>query len=123
MEYLHDTFTLTLLLYLAQKTLLCQDFIIHNLNYLSEMTPELVLELLNHAMIVVLKIGAPLLLTSLAVGVLISIIQALTQIQETTLSFVPKILALFVMLAVSMPFIGSTLGGFTHELFTHIVHP
>lgn len=87
------------------------------------MTPELTLELLNHAMIAIVKISAPLLLTSLAVGVIVSLIQALTQIQETTLTFVPKIIAIFVVLAFTMPFIGGVLGGFTHELFTHIVHP
>lgn len=86
------------------------------------MTPELILELLNHAMIAVIKIGAPLLLTSLIVGIVVSLIQALTQIQEPTLSFVPKIVALFVVLAFSMPFIGSVLGGFAHELFGYIIY-
>lgn len=86
------------------------------------MTPELILELLNHTMIVIIKICAPLLLTSLVVGIIVSIIQALTQIQETTLSFVPKIVALFVVLAFSMPFIGAVLGGFTHELFEHMIY-
>jgi flagellar biosynthetic protein FliQ len=85
------------------------------------MTPELVLEILNHAMIATVKIAAPLLLSSLAVGVIVSIIQALTQIQESTLTFVPKIMVLFAVLAISMPFIGGVLGGFTEELYSHIV--
>lgn len=85
------------------------------------MTPELVLEILNHAMFATVKIAAPLLLSSLAVGVMVSIIQALTQIQETTLTFVPKIVVLFAVLAFTMPFIGGVLGGFTHELYGHII--
>ena len=87
------------------------------------MTPELVLEILNHAMIATVKIAAPLLLSSLAVGIFVSIVQALTQIQESTLTFVPKMIVLFVMLAFTMPFIGGVLGGFTQELYGHIVDP
>lgn len=86
------------------------------------MTPELVLEILNHAMFATVKIAAPLLLSSLAVGVMVSIIQALTQIQETTLTFVPKIVVLFAVLAFTMPFIGSVLGGFTQELYGHMIN-
>lgn len=87
------------------------------------MSPELILELIDHAMITIVKIGIPLLVTSLIVGVLISIVQALTQIQEPTLTFVPKIIALFVVLAFSMTFIGGVLEKFTLELYSHIVHP
>lgn len=85
------------------------------------MTPEFVLEILNHAMVVTVKIAAPLLLSSLIVGILVSIIQALTQIQEATLTFVPKIIVLFIVLAFSMPFIGGVLGSFSQELYSHIV--
>lgn len=85
------------------------------------MTPELVLEVLDHAMIAIVKISLPLLLTSLVVGILVSIFQALTQIQEMTLTFVPKMIALFIVLAFSMPFIGATLSALTMELYGHIV--
>lgn len=85
------------------------------------MTPELVLEVLDHAMIAIVKISLPLLLTSLVVGILVSIFQALTQIQEMTLTFVPKMIALFIVLAFSMPFIGATLSALTMELYDHIV--
>ena len=85
------------------------------------MTPETVLEVMHQALITTLKVALPMLMCSLIVGVAVSIIQALTQIQETTLTFVPKMIALFLVLAFAMPFIGSTLGGFTHELFTYIV--
>ncbi|MBW8310201.1 MAG: flagellar biosynthesis protein FliQ [Candidatus Paracaedibacteraceae bacterium] len=85
------------------------------------MTPELVLEILDHSMIALVKLSLPMLLTSLVVGIIISIFQALTQIQETTLTFVPKMVALFIVLAFSMPFIGSTLASFSMELYSHIV--
>ncbi len=85
------------------------------------MTPELVLEILDHAMIAIVKISLPLLLTSLVVGIIISVFQALTQIQEMTLTFVPKMIVLFIVLALSMPFIGATLSTFSMELYAHIV--
>ncbi len=84
------------------------------------MTPELVLEILDHAMIAIVKISLPLLLAALVVGVIISLFQALTQIQETTLTFVPKMIVLFVVIAFSMPFIGAILSSLTHELYGHI---
>ena len=84
------------------------------------MTPELVLEVLDHAMIAIVKISLPMLLAALVVGVVISLFQALTQIQETTLTFVPKMIVLFVVIAFSMPFIGATLSSLTHELYGHI---
>ena len=87
------------------------------------MTPEIILELMMQTMMVIVKMCLPLLLTSLIVGVVISIIQALTQIQEATLSFVPKMLALFFAIALAMPFIGITLGTFSEELYSRIVNP
>lgn len=84
------------------------------------MTPELVLEILDHSMIAVVKISLPLLLTGLIVGIIISVFQALTQIQETTLTFVPKMIALFIVLALCMPFIGGSLAAITMELYGHI---
>ena len=74
----------------------------------------------NQAIIVALEIGAPVMLLALAVGLIISILQALTQIQEMTLTFVPKILVIFVSLLVLMPFMLSTLVDFTQSLFTRI---
>ncbi|AIK95852.1 flagellar biosynthesis protein FliQ [Candidatus Odyssella acanthamoebae] len=85
------------------------------------MTPELVLEILDHSMIALVKLSLPMLLTGLVVGIVISIFQALTQIQETTLTFVPKMIALFIVLAFCMPFIGATLSSLTMELYSHIV--
>ena len=74
----------------------------------------------NQAIMVALEIGAPVMLLALGVGLIISILQALTQIQEMTLTFVPKILVIFVSLLVLMPFMLSTLVEFTQSLFTRI---
>ncbi|HXA70301.1 MAG TPA: flagellar biosynthesis protein FliQ [Stellaceae bacterium] len=74
----------------------------------------------NQAIMVALQIGAPVMLLALGVGLVISILQALTQIQEMTLTFVPKILVIFVSLLVLMPFMLSTLVDFTQSLFTRI---
>jgi len=68
-----------------------------------------------------LKISAPLLGAALVVGLCISLFQALTQIQEMTLSFVPKILVMFVSLLVLMPFMYSTLNIFANSLMDRIV--
>jgi len=74
----------------------------------------------NQAIMVSLEIGAPVMLLALSVGLVISILQALTQIQEMTLTFVPKILVIFVSLLVLMPFMLGTLVEFTQSLFTRI---
>jgi flagellar biosynthetic protein FliQ len=75
----------------------------------------------NQAIMVALEIGAPVMLLALAVGLVISILQALTQIQEMTLTFVPKILVIFVSLLLLMPVMLSTLIDFTQSLFARIV--
>jgi flagellar biosynthetic protein FliQ len=74
----------------------------------------------NQAIMVALEIGAPVMLLALGVGLVISILQALTQVQEMTLTFVPKILVIFVSLLVLMPFMLGTLVEFTQSLFTRI---
>jgi flagellar biosynthetic protein FliQ len=74
----------------------------------------------NQAIMVALEIGAPVMLLALGVGLIISILQALTQIQEMTLTFVPKILVIFVSLLILMPFMVGTLADFTQSLFTRI---
>ena len=85
------------------------------------MGPADVLEVSREAVIVMLKISAPLLGLTLVVGLCISLFQALTQIQEMTLSFVPKILVMFVSLLVLMPFMYSTLDVFAQSLMDRIV--
>lgn len=67
------------------------------------MTPETVMAQAHQAMVVTLLLAAPLLLVALAVGLIVSLFQAATQINETTLSFIPKLIAIFVALVVAGP--------------------
>jgi flagellar biosynthesis protein FliQ len=83
-------------------------------------TPE-VLDIARETIIVVLEISAPILLLGLLVGVAISLIQALTQIQEQTLAFVPKLITIFVSLLLFLPFMLTTLTNFTERLVNRIV--
>jgi flagellar biosynthesis protein FliQ len=80
-----------------------------------------VLEVSRDAIWVMLKISAPLMLVALVVGLVISLLQALTQIQEQTLTFVPKILLLFVVFVLTIPFMSTTLIEFTRELMAKAV--
>jgi flagellar biosynthesis protein FliQ len=70
--------------------------------------PE-VLDVARDAIETLLLVSAPLMLVGLVVGVAISLLQALTQIQESTLVFVPKILAIFVAMLIALPFMADTL--------------
>ncbi|HZR60672.1 MAG TPA: flagellar biosynthesis protein FliQ [Xanthobacteraceae bacterium] len=70
--------------------------------------PE-VLDVARDAIVTLLIVAAPLMLVGLIVGIAISLLQALTQIQETTLVFVPKILAIFVALLIALPFMADAL--------------
>jgi flagellar biosynthesis protein FliQ len=67
------------------------------------MTPALALDLIHHAVILTLLVAAPLLLTALGVGLLVSLVQAVTQLQEQTLTFIPKLLALALVFTVTLP--------------------
>jgi flagellar biosynthesis protein FliQ len=73
------------------------------------MTGPEVLDVARDAIETLLIVSAPLMLVGLIVGVAISLLQALTQIQETTLVFVPKILAIFVTLLLALPFMADAL--------------
>lgn len=79
-----------------------------------------VLEIVREAIIVTLKMGAPVMLIGLTVGLVISLVQALTQIQEMTLAFIPKILVIFVSLLLLGPFMLGTLTVFTKQLVARI---
>ena len=83
-------------------------------------TPE-VLDIAREAIVVLLKLSAPLMLVALLVGLVVSLFQALTQIQEMTLAFVPKILVIFLSLLVFLPFMINTLITFTQGLADRIV--
>jgi flagellar biosynthesis protein FliQ len=85
------------------------------------MTDGDVAAMMRGAMLVMLQISGPLLLVALVVGLLMSLLQAITQINEATLAFVPKILALGLTLMLLGPFILATLSGYAHLLFDRIV--
>ncbi len=84
------------------------------------MTPEEVMNIAYQGMRVTLLLGGPLLLTALATGLLVSLFQAATQINEMTLSFIPKILAVFAVLVLSGPWLLKLITTFTIELFGNI---
>lgn len=81
-----------------------------------------VIDLAREAIYVLIKVAAPLMLVSMVVGLIISLFQALTQIQEMTLTFVPKILAIFACLLIFLPFMLNTLTDFTGRLADKMVH-
>lgn len=84
------------------------------------MTPESVVTIGQQAVEITILVSAPLLLAALAVGLLVSIFQAATQINEMTLSFIPKLLVMFVVLVVAGPWMLNLLMDFTRRLFTSI---
>ena len=77
--------------------------------------------LLREGMMVMLKLSGPPLMVALAVGMLISVLQAITQIHEATLAFVPKALAIGITLLLLGPFMLATLSGYTRMLFDRII--
>jgi len=84
------------------------------------MTIDLITGLMAETVRVTLFVSAPVLLVGLVVGVLISLVQAVTQVQEMTLVFVPKIVACLVTLIAALPWMISMLVSFTHNLFVNI---
>ncbi len=85
------------------------------------MTPELVLTLGQETVKTMLMLAAPLLICALVVGLAVSIFQAITQINEATLSFVPKIVAIIVTLIFCGPWMIDVMSRFTISLFDNIV--
>jgi flagellar biosynthesis protein FliQ len=84
------------------------------------MTPENVMDLAHKTLLVTSLISAPLLLIALITGLVIGMLQAATQINESTLSFIPKLLMLVLTLFVAGPWILRVLIDFTHELYASI---
>ena len=84
------------------------------------MTPESVMTMGRTAMEVTLMISAPLLLVALIIGLIISIFQAATQINEATLSFIPKLVGVFVTLVVAGPWMLSVMLDYMRQVFTGI---
>jgi flagellar biosynthesis protein FliQ len=73
------------------------------------MTGPEVLDIAREAIVTLVVVSAPVMLVGLAVGVVVSLVQALTQIQEMTIAFVPKILAIFISLLIALPFMAEKL--------------
>jgi len=84
------------------------------------MTPETIMSMGNQAIQVSLVLAAPLLLVALVVGLVISIFQAATQINEATLSFIPKLLAVFATLVIAGPWMLNQMLDYIRTLFTSI---
>jgi flagellar biosynthesis protein FliQ len=84
------------------------------------MTPEMVMELGRSAIETMILLSAPMLMFSLGAGLLVSVFQAVTQINEATLSFVPKILAVFLAFLLFFPWMMSLQVSYTVTLFNNI---
>lgn len=84
------------------------------------MSADFIIGLAAQAIYTVLKASAPMLVLALVVGLIVSIFQATTQIQEQTLAFVPKIVAVFVSIIVFGPWILNTIVDFTYNLLNNL---
>jgi len=84
------------------------------------MTPESVMSMGRQAMEVTLMVAAPMLLIALAIGLVVSIFQAATQINEMTLSFIPKLVGIFIALMIAGPWMLSVMLDYMREMFTNI---
>ena len=84
------------------------------------MTLDFIVGIMAEAIKVTLLVSAPVLIVGLVVGVLISLFQAVTQVQEMTLVFVPKIVACLITLVAALPWMINLLVSFTHNLFINI---
>tara|TARA_B100000609_G_C17003516_1_gene324914 strand:+ start:290 stop:583 length:294 start_codon:yes stop_codon:yes gene_type:complete len=84
------------------------------------MTAEQALEIAQNSLVTLLYVSGPLMLVALAVGLLVALFQALTSIQEITLTFVPKILLVFVALLFLLPFMSGQMFALAEDLFSRI---
>lgn len=84
------------------------------------MSPALVADMCGEALFLILKIALPMLLTALTIGVTVSLVQAITQIQEQSLTFIPKILGVCAVLLLFGSYINNSIMGFTHKVFSVI---
>jgi len=83
-------------------------------------TEQTVIDIAGKAIMVAMQVAAPALVTTMVVGLAVSVIQAATQINEQTLTFIPKIILLSVVLALTGPWIIQTMMNFTVEIFNTI---
>jgi flagellar biosynthetic protein FliQ len=80
-----------------------------------------VLDIANQGIWTLIIVSLPMMLVGLVVGVIIALFQALTQIQEQTLVFVPKIIAIFVTMLLTLPFLGATMAAFMSRVVDMII--
>ena len=80
-----------------------------------------VIDVAQDAIWVIILVAGPVMLVALIVGLAVSLFQALTQIQEMTLTFVPKIIAIFFSLLIFLPYMGDTLGAFMQRIAERII--
>lgn len=76
-----------------------------------------ILEIAREAFWVTILVAGPAMIAGLVVGLAIALLQALTQVQEMTLVFVPRIIVMFIVLAIALPFMGGVLGRFAQKLY------
>ncbi len=84
------------------------------------MTPESIMSMGHQAILVTLMVSAPMLLVALAIGLVVSIFQAATQINEATLSFIPKLLGIFITLILAGPWMLTILTDYLRSVLTNI---
>jgi flagellar biosynthetic protein FliQ len=84
------------------------------------MNPESVMTIGRHALEITLMVSAPMLLVALIVGLIISIFQAATQINETTLSFIPKLVGVFAVMVIAGPWMLTIMLDYTRQIFAGI---
>ena len=84
------------------------------------MTPEYVINIGRQAIEIALMVSAPMLLAALVIGLVISVFQAATQVNEQTMTFIPKIVGVFVTLLIFAPWMLQKLTGFLHMIFNQL---
>ena len=87
------------------------------------MTGADALDIARDSIWVLLLVSGPIMLTALAVGTVIGVLQALTQVQEQTLVFVPKIVAVFLVVLLMLPFMAQQLGNYMSEILARVATP
>jgi flagellar biosynthetic protein FliQ len=85
------------------------------------MTGAEVLDVARDGILTLLQVSAPMMIVGLVVGVAIALLQALTQIQEITLVFVPKIIAIFITILLALPFMSAAMNAYMMRVVAHII--
>jgi flagellar biosynthetic protein FliQ len=84
------------------------------------MSQDMILKLAKDTVQVTLMLGGPMLVTSLVVGIVVSIVQVVTSIQDMILSFVPRVIAVFLVFLFLLPWVMNTMLAFTTQLYGHL---